>query len=109
MLGSDRHMTPETKEKLSKSLKAKWASGTRKSNPPQTYIKASATHKQGFADGRRVARQLAPEQAKAMFASRSKEKMLEINRRIGEMQRGVPNPPGQALKGQNIGRLAIGF
>lgn len=92
-------MKPETKEKLSKALKAKWASGTRKKNPPETYEKASASHKRGYAEGSRVAPGLTPEQARERRAMYDREKMLEVNRRVGDMKFGVPNPPGPSAKG----------
>ena len=38
-------MTPETKIRLSDSLRKKWASGTRKPNPPGTGKKAATTNK----------------------------------------------------------------
>lgn len=92
-------MTPEAREKLSKALKAKWASGTRKPNPPETYVKVSATHKKAFAEGRRVPVGLTSEQARERAAKYDREKMLKVNRRIGDMKFGVPNPPGPSAKG----------
>lgn len=92
-------MKPETKEKLSQALKAKWASGTRKPNPPETYVKASASHKRGYAEGRRVAPGLTSEQAKERVSKRSHETMMKVNRRIGDQKMGTPNPPGPSAKG----------
>jgi hypothetical protein len=44
-------MTKESIKKLSISLKQKWASGTRKKNPPETYKKCSETMKRKYASG----------------------------------------------------------
>ena len=87
-------MTPEVRKKLSDALKAKWASGTRKKNPPEAYVKASATHKALYASGARKPPGLTSEQARERQAMYPREKMMEVNRRVGEMQKGVPNPPG---------------
>jgi hypothetical protein len=92
-------MTPEAREKLSRSLKAKWASGTRKPNPPETYVKASATHKKAFAEGRRVPVGMTSEQARERRSKYDRGKMMKVNRRVGDKKIGVPNPPGPSAKG----------
>lgn len=91
-------MKQEIKEKISKALKAKWASGTRKPTPQEAYAKASESHKRGYVEGRRVAPGMTPEQARERGAKRDKQKMIEINRRIGNEKIGVPNPPGPSAK-----------
>jgi len=92
-------MKPEHRENLSKALKAKWASGTRKPTPPEAYEKASASQKRGYAEGRRVAPGMTTEQARERRAMYDRKKMLEVNRKVGDMKFGVPNPPGPSAKG----------
>lgn len=84
-------LSEESIEKLKKSLKEKWASGTRKPNPPETYVKASITHKKMYAEGKRVAPTLTSEQARERQKCYSREKMLKVNRLVGDKKIGVPN------------------
>ena len=92
-------MDDAQRKKLSEALKAKWASGTRKKNPPETYVKSSATHKKAFADGTRKRPTLTSERAKEIQSMVDKEKLAEINRRIGLDNIGVPMPPGPSARG----------
>jgi len=87
-------MSPESRERLSAALKAKWASGSRKKNPPETYVKASATHKAQYASGARKPPGMTSEQAKERRALYDRDKMMEVNRKVADMKIGVPNPPG---------------
>lgn len=86
-------------KKLSEALKKKWASGTRKPNPRSTYVKASATHKKAFAEGRRKRPEWTTERAKELRAMVDYNKMVEINRRIGKEKIGLLNPPGPSARG----------
>ena len=92
-------MTPEAKEKLSKSLKNKWASGTRRPNPKSGYEKASISHKRGFAEGTRKQSIQTSERYSEMSKMRDPEKVAETNRRTGAQKKGTPNPPGLTEKG----------
>lgn len=89
----------ETRKKLSESLKAKWASGTRKQNPPETYTKASATHRKAIAEGKRKFRALSSEDAKKMASMVDIEKVIAANRRTAQARIGAENPPGLSAKG----------
>ena len=93
-------MTPEQKQKLSAALKAKWASGTRKPNPPETYAKSSATQLKGYAEGRlKAPRPWTPETAAKAAAARDQEKLRAHCSRVGKAKAGKDNPPGPSAKG----------
>lgn len=66
-------MKLETKEKLSKSLKEKWASGTRKPNPQESRDKARLTLKARYASGDLVHPRL-PEATKKRCAELFRQK-----------------------------------
>ena len=66
-------MNPETKEKLSKALKEKWASGTRKPNPKESRDKARQTLKARYASGDLVHRTL-PEATRKRCSELFREK-----------------------------------
>lgn len=87
-------MLEATRLKLSAALKAKWASGTRKPNPPETYVKASATHKRQFAEGLRKIPVLTTEDAKRYQTMADPEKVRRANAINGEKRIGIPMPPG---------------
>lgn len=86
-------------EKLSEALKKKWASGTRKPTPRSAYVKASATHKKAYAEGRRQRPTWTTERAKELRAMVDYTKMVEINRRIGLDKIGSLCPPGPSARG----------
>lgn len=93
-------MTPETKQKIAAALKAKWASGTRKKNPPETYIKSSATQLQGHADGRlKAPRPWTSETATKAAAARDQTALRAQCSRVGKAKLGKDNPPGPSAKG----------
>lgn len=92
-------MSPETREKISAALKAKWASGTRRQNPPETYVKASLTHRLAFACGARKPPVLTAERIAQMRSKIDPRNVLKANRLIGKRKIGVDNPPGPSAKG----------
>lgn len=92
-------MTPETKEKISAALRAKWASGTRKKNPPETYIKSSASHKARYAAGIGKPGTMTSEQARARRAMADPARVAAINAALGKARIGSEMPPGPAAKG----------
>lgn len=90
-------MSPEKRAELSEKLKAKWASGTRRPNPPETYLKSSESIRRrvrelGRWDG------LTPE-ACSKGGKTVTERQLAKAREIGAAKRGKPNPPGPSAKG----------
>jgi len=92
--------TQQSLEKLSASLKKKWASGTRKPNPPETYVKSSATRKQGIAEGRIVIKGgWTSETAKEAQRKVDIYKLTQINREHARQRIGSRNPPGPSCRG----------
>lgn len=85
-------MKPETREKLRAALKAKWASGTRKKNPPETYIKSSATMRRLYAEGKVKIPDKATRIRVARIAglTKSEKKTAQVTA-LGKAKKGVPN------------------
>lgn len=92
-----RVTSPESRRKLSDVLKAKWASGTRKKNPPTAYEKSSETMKRLHAEGRFPA--VAEWAWKKGLAARKYENIVAACQRTARMKLGKPNPPGPSAKG----------
>jgi hypothetical protein len=89
-------MDPESKEKLSKALKEKWASGTRKKNPEGYGKKISAKLKIAHAEGRM--HKVTHEASMKGLAARDMEKVRAAAKRVAAQKVGVPNPPGPSAK-----------
>ena len=90
-------MTPEAKEQLSKALKEKWASGTRKSNPEGYGKKISEKLKIAHTEGRM--HKITHEASMKGLAARDMENVRAAARRVADKKIGVPNPPGPSAKG----------
>jgi len=78
-------------ENLSKALRDKWASGTRKPNPEGYGKKGGKTRKRMMMEGIMRKRVTTPEQAREYRSKYDREKMLEVNARIGKARIGIPN------------------
>jgi hypothetical protein len=87
---------PETVDLMKKSLKEKWASGTRKRNPEDTWERARDTRVKNFPDGTYKPTR---EAALKALANRDMEKVREACRLTGKAKAGVPNPPGPSEAG----------
>ena len=90
-------MNPEIKERLSKALKDKWASGTRKQNPEGYGKKISEKLKIAHAEGRM--HKVTHEASMKGLAARNMENVRAAARRVAEQKVGVPNSPGPSAKG----------
>lgn len=91
-------MTPETKAKLSAALKAKWASGTRKPNPPEMYVPFSDAMKARWKEREKYNYgTMTSEVAKArraMMPPEAEQRIADALRKRAKARRGKPNPPG---------------
>jgi hypothetical protein len=92
-------LSEEHKRKMSEAMKRRWASGTRKRNPPESWKKMGETFKKRYAEGKIRRRPVTSEEMRAMCAMRDREKMVAANRKIAEARRGTPNPPGPSARG----------
>lgn len=90
--------TAESIAKLKASLKAKWASGTRKANPHDMYERTSKLMKEAYASGKRTCH-LTRDDALRACAARDMKKVREACRKTGKAKLGVPNPPGKSEAG----------
>ena len=93
-------LSEASRKKLSESLKAKWASGTRKPTPRSAYKKSSATLKKMVADGRLRVPQNTSEQCRAARAKADEEKIANSLREMAKRRTGLPNPDGPSAKGE---------
>jgi hypothetical protein len=92
-------MSEEAKKALSEKLRAKWASGTRKKNPPETYVKSSASMKKLIAER---GQWLKPTREECSRGGKTvTEKQIQVNQRIAKLRRGARNPPGPSEAGVN--------
>lgn len=90
-------LTTKQKKKLSKSLKQKWASGTRKPNPAGYGDKISAALKIAHAEGRMHV--ITHDAAMKGLACRDMDKVREQIKALAESNRGKSMPPGPSAKG----------
>ncbi len=92
-------MTPDAKEKLSASLKAKWASGTRKKTPDSAYVKSSVSLKRAHAEGRM--HKVTYEASMRGLAARDMNKVRAAARLVAIAGTGRSMPAGPGAKGPN--------
>lgn len=95
-------MTPEGKRNLSRSLRQKWKSGTRKPNPKSSHEKQRATILRLISEGKFRTRVFSEDdRKKAAIARESRpEEMKRAERAKAAAKKiGVPNPPGPSAKG----------
>jgi hypothetical protein len=74
----------ETKRKISENLKKKWASGTRKANPPGYGKKISKALLATYAAGNVVLPPRDPEQCRINRMKRDPNEVAETNKRLGK-------------------------
>jgi hypothetical protein len=89
-------MPQETKERLKAALKEKWASGTRKRNPEESWDRARDTRVKNFPNGTYTP---TLEAALKGLAARDPVKLRERCKALGKSKAGKPNPPGRSEAG----------
>jgi hypothetical protein len=94
---SSKPRSPETIEKLKASLKAKWASGTRKPTPKSAHKKAGVAIKKAYAEGRVKMR---PKEERIANARKGGKTMtprkLQKIRENAKARKGMPGTGGSA-------------
>jgi hypothetical protein len=90
-------LSESAKENLSKALKAKWASGTRKPTPKSAYEKSAESLRRRVKEkGRwdKLTREICSRGGKTVT-----EKQIQKNREIAKAKIGGRNPPGPSARG----------
>lgn len=95
-----KKLPKETIDALSTSLKKKWASGTRKANPPEMYEVTSQKMKDAYASGR-ITYKPSHETRQKGLAARNMDNVREACRKTGKAKLGIKNPPGPSEAGPN--------
>jgi hypothetical protein len=98
-----KKLNDEQRARLSAALKKKWASGTRKKNPPETYVKASETQRARYAAGVAFTPLRGPrcKEIAAMGGGARTDKQIAQAIALGKAKRGKRNPPGPSARGVN--------